>query len=45
VVQAFHAKNFTGNRAALVGVGIDHHSLVKFADLLKLQKGSGISFF
>ena len=39
-VEAFHAKNFTANRAALVGIGIDHSKLVKYADLFKLQKGS-----
>jgi predicted Zn-dependent peptidase len=41
VVEAFHAKNFVGNRAALVGVGIDHARLVKYADILQLQKGAG----
>ena len=41
MVEAFHAKNFVGNRAALVGVGIDHARLVKYADILKLNKGAG----
>jgi ubiquinol-cytochrome c reductase core subunit 2 len=41
MVESFHAKHYTGNRAALVGVGIEHSHLLKYADILKLQKGGG----
>ena len=43
MVEAFHSKQFVGNRAALVGVGIDHARLLKYADILKLNKGAGWS--
>jgi len=41
MLEAFHAKHFVGNGAALVGVGIDHAKLLKYADILKLNKGAG----
>ena len=43
MLEAFHAKHFVGNGAALVGVGIDHAKLLKYADILKLNKGAGKS--
>ena len=45
MLDAFHAKNFTGNRTALVGVGIEHAKLLKYAEILTLQKGAGMSYF
>ena len=45
MLDAFHAKNFTGNRTALVGVGIEHAKLLKYAEILTLQKGAGMSDF
>jgi len=41
LLDAFHAKNYTGNRTALVGVGIEHAKLVKYAEILSLHKGAG----
>merc|ERR1712098_440768 len=43
VLQSFVTKHFTTNRAALLGVGVGHSSLTKFADLLSLETGAGPS--
>merc|ERR1712212_275629 len=40
-LSQFVSKHFTSNRAALLGVGISHSSLTKFADLLHLESGAG----
>lgn len=40
-LQQFVAKHFTTGRTALVGVGIQHANLTKFAELLNLDQGSG----
>lgn len=40
-LQSFASKHFTTNRAALLGLGISHGSLTKFADLLSLENGAG----
>lgn len=42
-LQSFVSKHFTTNRAALLGVGVSHSSLTKFADLLSLESGAGPS--
>jgi len=42
-LSQFVSKHFTSNRAALLGVGISHSSLTKFADLLHLESGAGPS--
>ncbi|XP_037938366.1 cytochrome b-c1 complex subunit 2, mitochondrial [Teleopsis dalmanni] len=39
-LQHFVANNFTGNRCAVVGVGIDHNTLSGFAQSLDLPTGS-----
>merc|ERR1711963_65261 len=39
----FFSKHFTSNRAALLGSGISHATLVKYADLLHLESGVGPS--
>merc|ERR1712128_194363 len=39
----FVAKHFTTNRAALLGVGISHSNLNKYASLLHLDSGAGPS--
>jgi len=40
-LAAFTSKHFTSGRAALLGVGISHSALTKFAELLKLEAGAG----
>lgn len=40
-LAAFTSKHFTSGRAALLGVGISHQALTKFAELLKLEAGAG----
>lgn len=40
-LQHFYASNFTTNRCAVVGVGIDHQLLVGFAQSLHLESGAG----
>eukprot|EP00088_Acartia_fossae_P020155 TRINITY_DN21814_c0_g1_i4.p1 TRINITY_DN21814_c0_g1~~TRINITY_DN21814_c0_g1_i4.p1 ORF type:complete len:446 (-),score=115.99 TRINITY_DN21814_c0_g1_i4:123-1460(-) len=42
-LSQFTAKHFTAGRAALLGVGISHSALTKYAELLKLESGSGPS--
>jgi len=42
-LQSFVSKHFTTNRAALLGIGISHGSLTKYADLLALDTGAGPS--
>lgn len=39
-LQNFVSTNFTSNRAAIVGVGIDHESLLSFAKSFQLQAGT-----
>lgn len=42
LLNAFHQKHFTADRACLVGVGdIDHNKLAKLGDALTLEKGAG----
>lgn len=42
LLDAFHQKHFTADRACLVAVGdVDHNHLVKLAGLLDLGKGAG----
>jgi len=43
VLNQFVAKHFTSGRAAILGVGISHQALTKYAELLKLEAGSGPS--
>lgn len=40
-LQSYIANNFTTNRAAVVGVGIDHQLLVGFAQNLAIESGAG----
>ena len=40
-LATFTSKHFKSGRAALLGVGISHQALTKFAELLKLEAGSG----
>lgn len=40
-LQHYFASNFTTNRAAVVGVGIDHQLLVGYAQSLALDSGAG----
>lgn len=40
-LQSYVAHNFTTNRAAVVGVGIDHQLLVGFAQNLAIESGAG----
>ena len=40
-LATFTSKHFTSGRAALLGVGISHQALTKFAELLMLEAGSG----
>merc|ERR1712121_95993 len=42
-MQQFASKHFTTARTALVGVGISHSALTKYAELLNLEEGSGPS--
>jgi len=42
-LQQFVAKHFTTGRTALVGVGVNHSDLTKFAELLNLEEGPGPS--
>jgi len=42
-MQQFASKHFTTARTALVGVGISHSALTKYAELLTLEEGSGPS--
>lgn len=42
-LQHYVATNFTANRGAVVGVGIDHQLLVGYAKNLYLEEGSGDS--
>merc|ERR1711892_1228683 len=42
-LSQFVSKHFTTNRAALLGVGVSHSALTKFADLLHLDTGAGPS--
>merc|ERR1719470_519870 len=42
-LSQFVSKHFTTNRAALLGVGVSHSALTKFADLLHLESGAGPS--
>lgn len=41
-LQHYVAANFTSNRGAVVGVGIDHQLLVGYAKNLQLEEGSGV---
>jgi len=43
VLNQFVSKHFTSGRAAILGVGISHSALTKYAELLKLESGSGPS--
>merc|ERR1712209_208558 len=43
VINQFVSKHFTSGRAAILGVGISHQALTKYAELLKLESGSGPS--
>eukprot|EP00092_Neocalanus_flemingeri_P004105 GFUD01004417.1.p1 GENE.GFUD01004417.1~~GFUD01004417.1.p1 ORF type:complete len:447 (-),score=104.56 GFUD01004417.1:452-1792(-) len=40
-LSQFVSKHFTTNRAALLGIGVSHSALTKFADLLHLDTGAG----
>jgi len=40
-MKEFVAKHFTAGRAAVVGLGIPHATLTKYADLVTLEAGSG----
>lgn len=40
-LQQFVSKHYTTGRTALVGVGVPHASLVKYAELLNLTEGAG----
>jgi len=42
-LQGFVSKHFTCNRAALLGIGIDHASLSKWGEYLSLESGAGPS--
>lgn len=42
-LQQFVSKHFTSGRTALVGVGVSHAALSKYAELLNLEEGSGPS--
>jgi len=42
-LQQFVAKHFTTGRTVLVGVGVSHGALTKYAELLNLEEGSGPS--
>jgi len=42
-MQQFVAKHFTTNRTVLVGVGVSHGALTKYAELLNLEEGAGPS--
>lgn len=37
----FTGKHFTAGRAAILGIGISHQALTKYAELLQLDSGSG----
>jgi len=39
LLQEFRRSHFTSNRLALVGVGVRHDDLVRFADLFRLPAG------
>lgn len=40
-LRQFVAKTFTAGRAAVVGIGIPHATLVKYGDMLSLEAGPG----
>jgi len=40
-LSQFTAKHFTAGRAAILGIGISHQALTKYAELLQLESGSG----
>jgi len=40
-LQQFVAKTFTAGRAAVVGIGIPHATLAKYADMVTLEAGPG----
>jgi len=42
-LSQFVTKHFTSGRAALLGVGISHSALTKYAEMLKLEAGAGPS--
>jgi len=42
-LQQFVSKHFTTGRTALVGVGVSHAALTKYAELLNLEEGAGPS--
>jgi len=42
-LQQFVSKHFTTGRTVLVGVGVQHAALTKYADLLNLEEGAGPS--
>jgi len=42
-LQQFVAKHFTTGRTVLVGVGVSHGALTKYAELLNLEEGAGPS--
>jgi len=42
-LSQFTAKHFTSGRATLLGVGISHQALTKYAEMLKLESGAGPS--
>jgi len=42
-LSQFTAKHFTAGRAAILGIGISHQALTKYAELLQLESGSGPS--
>jgi len=42
-LSSFVSKHFTTNRAALLGIGIDHVSLNKYSEFLALETGAGPS--
>jgi len=42
-LSQFVSKLFTTNRAALLGIGVSHSALTKYADLLHLETGAGPS--
>ena len=39
-LQHYVKTNFAGNRAAVIGVGVNHEQLVKYAQVLELETGS-----
>jgi len=41
MLQQFVSKHYTAGRTALVGVGVPHADLVKYAELLNLEEGAG----